>query len=68
MQVVLNMQKGKNLEEIVNEVVAENTSELLAIQTGVRSSIDKLVAEVMHRSKVKTDPKKIRQLILQKIS
>jgi len=61
------MANVKNLEEIVNEVVSENTSDLLAIQAGVRSSIDKLVDEVMHRSKIKTDPKKIRQLILSKL-
>jgi len=62
------MPKEKNLEEIVDEVVNENTSDLLAIQAGVRSSIDKLVAEVMHRSKIKTDPKNIRRLILAKIA
>jgi len=61
------MSNVKNLEEIVDDVVAENTSDLLAIQTGVRSSIDKLVDEVMHRSRIKTDPKKIRQLILSKL-
>jgi len=61
------MQNTKSLEEIVNEVVAQNTSDLLAIQGGIRSSIDKLVAEVMHKSKVKADPKKIRQLILSKL-
>ncbi|HLC39651.1 MAG TPA: hypothetical protein VJJ76_02100 [archaeon] len=63
-----NMPKEKNLEEIVNDVVNENTSDLLAIQSGVRSSIDKLVVEVMHRSKIKTDPKNIRRLILSKIA
>jgi len=57
-----------NLEDIVNDVVAENTSELLAIQSGMSSSIDKLVREVMHRSKIKTDPRNIRRLILQKIA
>jgi len=62
------MPKEKNLEEIVNDVVNENTSDLLAIQSGVRSSIDKLVVEVMHRSKIKTDPKNIRRLILSKIA
>jgi Asp-tRNA(Asn)/Glu-tRNA(Gln) amidotransferase B subunit len=61
------MTGAKNLEEIVNEVVAENTSDLLAIQSGIRSSIDKLVAEVMHKSKIKADPKRIRQLILSKL-
>ena len=57
-----------NLEKIVNEVVAENTSELLAIHAGMSSSIDKLVMEVMHRSKIKTDPRNIRRLILAKIA
>lgn len=61
------MRRKNNLEEIVDEVVSENTSDLLAIHAGVRSSIDKLVDEVMHRSKIKTDPKKIRQLILSKL-
>jgi Asp-tRNA(Asn)/Glu-tRNA(Gln) amidotransferase B subunit len=61
------MQKTKNLEDIVNEVVAENTSELLAIHSGIRSSIDNLVTEVMHKSKVKADPKRIRQMILSKL-
>jgi Asp-tRNA(Asn)/Glu-tRNA(Gln) amidotransferase B subunit len=58
----------KNLEEIVNDVIAENTNALLEIQSGMRESIDKLVNEVMHRANVKTDPGKIRQLILQKIA
>jgi len=58
----------KNLEEIVNDVIAENTNALLEIQSGMRASIDKLVNEVMHRANVKTDPGKIRQLILQKIA
>ncbi len=61
------MAREKNLEEIVNQVVSENTSELLSIHSGVRSSIDKLVDEVMHRSRIKTDPRKIRQLILSKL-
>ena len=60
--------RQKTLEDIVNDVVAENTSDLLAIQGGVGSSIDKLVMEVMHRNRVKSDPKRIRQLILAKIS
>ena len=57
----------KTLEEIVNEVMIEDTKALLEIQAGVRSSIDKLVSKVMRRTKVKVDPKKIRQLILSKL-
>jgi aspartyl-tRNA(Asn)/glutamyl-tRNA(Gln) amidotransferase subunit B len=57
----------KDLEEIVDEVIAENTKALLEIQAGMRNSIDKLVSNVMRRTKVKVDPKKIRQLILSKL-
>ena len=57
----------KTLEEIVNEVMIEDTKALLEIQAGVRSSIDKLVSKVMRRTKIKVDPKKIRQLILSKL-
>lgn len=60
--------RKNDLEEIVNDVVAENTSDLLAIQAGRGNSIDKLVMEVMHRSKIKTDPRNIRRLILSKIA
>jgi len=63
--IVSNMPREKNLEDIVNDVVSEHTSDLLAIQGRVG---DKLVMEVMHRSKIKTDPKNIRRLILAKIA
>ena len=57
----------KSLEEIVNEVLIEDTKALLEVHAGVRDSIDKLVNKVMRRTKVKVDPKKIRQLILSKL-
>jgi len=61
--------RDKNLEDIVNDVVAEHTSDLLAIQGRAGGgSIDKLVMEVMHRSRIKTDPRNIRRLILAKIA
>ena len=60
--------RDKSLEDIVNDVVAENTSDLIAIQSGAGRSIDKLVMEVMHRSRIKADPRRIRQLILSKVA
>jgi Asp-tRNA(Asn)/Glu-tRNA(Gln) amidotransferase B subunit len=57
----------KNLDEIVNEVLIEDTKALLEIQSGSGNSIDKLVGKVMRRTKIKVDPKKIRQLILSKL-
>jgi Asp-tRNA(Asn)/Glu-tRNA(Gln) amidotransferase B subunit len=57
----------KSLEEIVNEVMIENTGSLLELQAGSREAIDKMVNKVMRRTKVKVDPKKIRQMILSKL-
>jgi len=57
----------KNLEDIVNEVISEHSSSLLDIQRGNGRAIDKLVFDVLHRSKIKTDPRKVRQLILSKL-
>ena len=61
------MPEEKNLEQIVEEVMAENTQALLEIQAGKGSSIDRLVNEVLRRSRVKVDPRKVRQLILSKL-
>jgi Asp-tRNA(Asn)/Glu-tRNA(Gln) amidotransferase B subunit len=57
----------KTLEEIVNEVMIEDTKALLEIQAGGRGAIDKMVNKIMRRTKVKVDPKKIRQMILSKL-
>jgi Asp-tRNA(Asn)/Glu-tRNA(Gln) amidotransferase B subunit len=57
----------KSLEEIVNEVMIEDTGSLLELQAGSREAIDKMVNKVMRRTKVKVDPKKIRQMILSKL-
>jgi len=57
-----------NLEAIVDEVINHNTAALLEIQSGLRSSLQKLISEVMKKSGGKADPHKIRRLILDKIS
>ncbi len=57
----------KSLEEIVDEVIAENPKALLEIQAGIRSSLDKLIAEVIRKAKVKVEPRKVRNLILKKL-
>jgi len=61
------MKKIKDLEEIVDEVIAEDTSALLEIKAGVRPALDRLVVEVMRRSGRKADPKEIKYLILKKL-
>ena len=57
----------RDVEETVNEVMGENTDLLMDIQRSIPHAIDKLVAEVMRRTTVKVDPKKIRQMILSKL-
>ena len=57
----------RELEEIVNEVMNENTALLLDIQRNMPRAVDKLVAEILRRSTIKVDPKKVRQLILSKM-
>lgn len=61
------MKKVKNLEEIVNEVIAEDTSALLEMKAGVRPALDRLVVKVMRRAKRRVDPKKVKNLILKKL-
>ena len=61
-------EEPENLEAIVDEVINHNTSALLEIQTGLRTSLTKLISEVMRKSGGKADPHKIRRLILDKIS
>ena len=60
-------EEPENLEAIVDEVINNNTSALLEIQGGLRSSLTKLISEVMIKSGGKADPHKIRRLILDKI-
>jgi len=57
----------RELEEVVNEVIGENTSLLLDIQRNMPHAIDRLVAEILRRSTIKVDPRKVRQLILSKM-
>ncbi len=57
-----------NLEAIVDEVINQNTTALLDIQSGRSYVLQKLISEVMRRSGGKADPHKIRHLILDKIS
>jgi len=59
--------EDKYLEEIVNEVLAEEPRALLEIQAGMRSSLDNLVAKVMRRTKVKVESRKVRDIILSKL-
>ncbi len=59
--------KQKSLEDLVRETIDMNTKELLEYRGGNRSSLDKLVNEVMKQSGGRADPKKIRGMIINKL-
>ena len=59
--------KQKSLEELVEETIDVNTKDLLEYRGGNRSSLDKLVNEVMKKSGGRADPKKIRSMIINKL-
>ena len=61
-------EEPENLEAIVDEVIDQNTNALLEIQSGLRTSLTKLISQVMRKSGGRADPHKIRRLILDKIS
>ncbi|OYT42439.1 MAG: hypothetical protein B6U78_01385 [Candidatus Aenigmarchaeota archaeon ex4484_224] len=56
-----------NLEEIVEEVIRENPKLILEYRSGIRSSLTKLISKVMERTKGKGDPKKIKDIIIEKL-
>jgi len=62
----LEIKQMKSLDQLVNEVLAENTKAMLDIQIGIRSSLDGLITQVMKRSEGRADPNKIRRIILDK--
>ena len=57
----------KSLEELVHETIDGNTKALLDYRGGNRSSLDRLVGEVMKKSGGRADPKKIRGMIINKL-
>ena len=59
--------KQKGLEELVRETIDSNPKTLLDYTSGDRSSLDKLVNEVMKKSGGRADPKKIRGMIINKL-
>jgi Asp-tRNA(Asn)/Glu-tRNA(Gln) amidotransferase B subunit len=63
----LEIKPMKSLEQLVNEVLAEETKSVLDMQVGVRSALDRIVTQVMKRSEGKADPHKIRRMILDKM-
>jgi len=59
--------RQKSLEELVRETIDMNTKDLLEYRGGDRSSLDRLVNEVMKKSGGRADPKKIRGMIINKL-
>lgn len=57
----------KTLDEVVNEVLDEETKSLLEVQAGIRSSLDKVVTKVVKRTGGRADPRRVRQIIIRKL-
>ncbi len=55
------------LNEIVEKVLAKHSKLILEYKAGIRSSLTKLIREVAKECEGKVDPKKVKNLILQKI-
>lgn len=62
----LEIKQMKSLDQLVNEVLAEETKSVLDLQVGVRSALDRLITQVMKKSEGRADPNKIRRIILDK--
>jgi len=63
----LNVEEFPDLNEVVEEVIRENPHLLLEYRSGIRSSLTKLISKVMERTGGKADPKKIKDLIIEKL-
>ncbi|MBI4010050.1 MAG: hypothetical protein HY361_02555 [Candidatus Aenigmarchaeota archaeon] len=59
--------RQKSLNELVRETIDDNTKTLLDYRAGNRDSLDKLIDEVMKKSGGRADPKKIRDMIINKL-
>ena len=66
-EIVLVEAEPEDLEKVVNQVMAEYTKEILELQVGIHSSLQKIITEAMRRSGGRADPKKIRHLIISKL-
>lgn len=66
-EIVLVEAEPEDLEKVVDQVMSEYTKEILELQVGIRSSLQKIITEAMRRSGGRADPKKIRHLIISKL-
>ena len=55
------------LDELIEEVIAQNPKALLDYRSGIQSSLDFLVREVVHRTEGKADSKTVKNMILKKL-
>jgi aspartyl-tRNA(Asn)/glutamyl-tRNA(Gln) amidotransferase subunit B len=55
------------LDELIDQVIAENPKALLDYRGGVDSALDDLVREVVHRTGGKVEARNVRHMILKKL-
>lgn len=56
-----------NLSEVVDRVIAKYPKLVLEYRSGIRSSLNRLISEVMRECEGKADPRKVKILILKKL-
>jgi len=66
-EVFLRVPVEINLEEIINEILEENSKLILEYRGGMASALEKLVSLAMKKSFGRADPKKVRLMIVSKI-
>ena len=62
------IQDEESLERVLSEVIAENPEAVKKIKEGMTNPIDFLIGQVMKKTEGKANPKKLRDLVYQKLS
>ena len=66
-EIFLNAPVEIDLEQIVNDVIEENSKLVLEYRGGIASALEKMVSLAVKKSWGRADPKKIRYMIASKL-
>ena len=66
-EIFINFPIEIDLDTLVNEVIESNSKLVLEYKSGIPSSLEKLVSEVMKKSYGRADPQKVRYMVVTKI-
>ncbi len=62
------IQEGKILDDLIEEVIAQNPDSVQKINQGSPEPVNFLIGQVMRKSKGKANPKKVKEIIRKKLS